>query len=124
MPAPVGRDAAAVDLQRFALPGDAQRLLLVDRASSFPAVQRFSALDKESRSMVNSPILASNFLVSASLSRLRSAAGVNKTEAPSNYNRFQAPIWLACTPYSRHNSAMVFSSRAATNATLALNWGE
>lgn len=84
----------------------------------------FSALDKESRSMVSYPIFAKCALASASLSRLRSAINVNRSAAPSSNRCFQQSIWLVCIPYSRDNFAMVFSSRAATRATLALHSGE
>src|SRR5690606_29326724 len=117
-------DACTVDLQQFALLRDRQLALLVDQASSFLGAQRFSALDKKSRSMVSSPSFAKSSFASASLSRLRSAAGMDRPEPPSSNCRFQAPIWLACTPYSRDNSARVFSSRAASKANLALNSGE
>jgi hypothetical protein len=37
--------------------------------------------------------------------------------------RFQSRIWLACTSYSLHSSAIVLSSRKAARATCALNAG-
>src|SRR5690606_32250257 len=85
-------DAGAVDFEQLALLGDAQLLLLVYHRSSLLGAQRLSALDKKSRSMVSSPILANNSLASSSPSRLRSALDVNRSEAPSSNCRFQAPI--------------------------------
>ena len=91
----------------------------LERALSNPAL--VSARSKKSFSRANWPILACR--------GARSTGGKTRlpaprtSAAPSSSWRFQSKIWLECTSYSLHGSAIVLSSRKTARATCALNAG-
>lgn len=110
-------DAAAVPLGQSEQASDARIVLLVDNAAAFLAA-RLSALRSNSRSTGKGPTTAQDRLASGS-PPARSAAGVTRLEAPSNYYLFQGPIRLSCRLSSRDHSARGWSSCAALRTMVA-----